>query len=133
VTTYDDDDDHEDSIENGDDGDDNGDGGSYGALEQIQKIQYTLDELDGQLGVLRETLTRADAPPSPLADFLRKLETNAGLRAAWLQSPDAVIEASDLPSADKAALKTGIDAVDQRLADEGQSNLVPYMRVWVKP
>jgi hypothetical protein len=138
VTTYDDDDRKEESLENGDggadDGDDNGDGGSYGARKQLQKIQYTLDELDGQIAALRDMLTPTDAPPGPLAEFLRKLETNAGLRTAWIQNPNAVIEASGLPSDDKAALKTGgIDAVDQRLADEGQSNLIAFIKVWVKP
>jgi len=104
VTTYDDDRDKE-SGENGDDDNGNGDDGSRSPLEQLRKIEYTTDELQGQLVVLRDLLTQTDAPPSPLAEFLKKLETNTGLRAQWIQSPDAVIDASGLPDADKAALR----------------------------
>ena len=133
MTTYDDDRDKE-SGENGDDDNGNGDDGSRSPLEQLRKIEYTTDELQGQLVVLRDLLTQTDAPPSPLAEFLKKLETNTGLRAQWIQSPDAVIDASGLPDADKAALKTGgIDAVNQQLTAEGASNFVTWIRIWVRP
>ena len=113
MTTYDDDRDKE-SYENGDDE-------PCSPLEQLQKIQFTVDELEGQLVVLHDLLTPTDAPPSPLAEFLKRLETNTGLRAQWIQNPDAVIDASNLPAADKAALKTGgVDAVNQQLAAEGR-------------
>jgi hypothetical protein len=126
VTTYDDDRDKE-SYANGDDG-------SCSPLEQLQKIQDTVDELEGQLVVLHDLLAPTEAAPSPLAEFLKKLETNTGLKAQWIQNPDAVIDASGLAPADKAALKTGgIDAVNQQLAAEGASNFVPWVRIWVRP
>jgi hypothetical protein len=126
VTTHDDDRDKESS--------DNGDDGSRSPLEQLRKIEYTTDELQGQLVVLRDLLTQTDAPPSPLAEFLKRLETNTDLRQAWIQNPNAVIDASGLPDADKAALRTGgIDAVNQRLTAEGASNFVTWIRIWVRP
>jgi len=126
VTTHDDDSDKE-SYENGDEE-------SCSPLEQLQKIQFTVDELEGQLVVLHDLLAPTDAAPSPLAEFLKKLETNTGLRAQWIQNPDAVIDASNLPDADKAALKTGgLDAVNQQLAAEGASNSLTWLRIWVRP
>src|SRR5262245_47973766 len=114
--------------------DDGSGNGECTPLEQLRKIEYTTDELQGQLVVLRDLLTQTDAPPSPLAEFLKLLETNTGLRQAWIQNPDAVIDASTLPAADKAALKTGgLDAVNKRLVDEGAPNLITWIRVSVRP
>src|SRR5262245_26658868 len=110
------DDDRDDAYENGDESEyDDGDE-ECTPIEQLERAQRTAAKLEGQLDVLHGMLEPANAPPSPLANFLRLLETNAPLRQKWIADPDAAIENSSLPPEDKAALRSGgVDAVNTRL------------------
>jgi hypothetical protein len=102
-------------------------------LKQLECLEQTLAKAQTEVAELVQAVAGEDVGPVALAEFIKELESNDGLQTAWKANPVNVISGSALSPADKIALQNAVSSLDGRLAAEGASNLVVYVRTWQKP